>query len=182
MFVAGQVTSPVQEAVEAMVTIPSPAVHVVVMVIFAPSTSFMLHPESERVTVWDVASLEFISVWLHPPALSSTYFFVAACISVVGVGTIGEEAKVLIHATFSFPVLCTTALSNALVASALVTVEVVGKESSVALLVTPHCTTGIMSVPDGVTDHNALIFLSAILCWDYSWCPRCSKVSISVKD
>ena len=63
MLVAGQVTSPDPEAVDAMVTIPSHAVHVEVRVMFAPSTSFTLHPDAERVTVWDVASLEFAMVW-----------------------------------------------------------------------------------------------------------------------
>ena len=72
------------------------------------------------------------------PALSSTYFLVAACISVVGVGTIGDEEKVLMPATFSFPVLCTTALSSAFVQRAVDVAVLTGKsaisQSFVALL------------------------------------------------
>ena len=53
-------------------------------------------------------------VTLQPPqALSSTYFLVATCISVVGVGTIGEEENVFTQATVCAVVRSTTALASA---------------------------------------------------------------------
>lgn len=48
---AGQLKSPDHDAVDAIVTIPSSPVPVVVRVIFAPSTSFTLPPVADRVTV-----------------------------------------------------------------------------------------------------------------------------------
>jgi hypothetical protein len=68
---AGQLKSPVHDAIEAIVTTPSAPVHVVVIVIFAPSTSFKLPPDADRVTVCDVPSLEFVIVW------SPVFVFVA---------------------------------------------------------------------------------------------------------
>ena len=60
---AGQLKSPDHEAVEAIVTIPALPVPVVVRVMFAPSTSWTLPPDDDRVTVCDVPSLEFVIVW-----------------------------------------------------------------------------------------------------------------------
>jgi len=66
----------------------------------SPSSLRNLKPHTSPVESTDVPS------GAHP-ALSSTYFLVAACKSVVGAGTTGELENVFTQAIVSSPVFCT---------------------------------------------------------------------------
>lgn len=78
---AGQTTSHEADAVLAIVTMPSAPVPVVVSVILLPSTSFTLPPEAESVTVWEVPSEEFVTVW-SPVLVPLVFPITTACASV----------------------------------------------------------------------------------------------------